>query len=148
VLVLGQRCARAPLSLLFPEPGGERTPATQCGNRRQLRCWPLSHRGHCVAGELSTYAHRAGRRDTRALQCALNLLLGQGRRVARVRAWVRAGRRAESGLGRSRGVVGEWGWGEIPTFGPLSRTWRRLRAQGLPGPFAAASPQPTSAGLQ
>lgn len=47
------RAARAPFSLLLPVPGGERSFAVQYLSLMQARCCPLSHRGHCVAGEFS-----------------------------------------------------------------------------------------------
>ena len=74
-----QRAARAPLSLLLPIPGGERSSAVQVGSRMHLRCWALSHRAHWFDGELLTNDHRRLRPRSRRLIYALNFDLSSER---------------------------------------------------------------------
>mmetsp|Transcript_82902 Transcript_82902/g.165493 ORF Transcript_82902/g.165493 Transcript_82902/m.165493 type:complete len:233 (-) Transcript_82902:180-878(-) len=76
--------ARAPFSLLFPVPGGDRSFAVQYFNLMQARCCPLSHRGHCVAGESSKCTHLLGRVRSRLFTYALNLLLSNRQARERV----------------------------------------------------------------
>ena len=96
--------ARAPLSLLLPEPGGERCFATQCGRRMHSRCWPLSQRGHCDAPPAwcSKCAH----------------LGGLGRSAARLRQNLRNAdlfnRHAHAASGEWAAHTDFWLRGEVP----------------------------------
>ena len=70
---------RAPLSLLLPIPGGERSSAVQVGSRSHFLCWALSHRAHWFDGELLTNDHRRLRPRSRRLIYALNFDLSSER---------------------------------------------------------------------